>query len=90
MRGFGGDLLAERDAVGKRRQIVVVLQRVSGGDHPPELVEAEALDRRFGDQHMSLMRRIERAAEQADHHAAFDMGHAQIAAVHFAGRHVRA
>jgi hypothetical protein len=50
----------------QRRRVARVLQRVLRRQHPPDLVEAQPLQRQHGDVAMSLVRRVERAAEEPD------------------------
>ena len=50
----------------KRGPFLPVFQRIAGADHPEHAIKLEPLQRRFRHQHMPLMRRIERSAEQAD------------------------
>ena len=59
-----GDAFAER---GKPQRI---LQRIAGGDEPPHPIEPEPMHRQETGRAVRRMRRIERAAEQADAHAA--------------------
>ena len=79
MRGSPAISSDSRDALGKRRQLARVLQRIAGRDDPPELVERQPAQRDLGDQRMAGMRRVERAAEQPDLHAFLGMRHAEIA-----------
>jgi len=59
--GFGArDALAELAHAGGR------LQRILRCDQPPDFIEAETLQRLAADMQMALMRRVERAAKQAD------------------------
>ena len=57
-----------RHPVGHRRRLPR-LQRVAGGDQPPDLIQPKPLHRLARDMGMPLMRRIERPAQQADDHA---------------------
>src|SRR6187401_496232 len=61
-----GQFLRRRDALGKRRKPARVLQGIARGDEPPHAIEAEPLHRQQARRAMRGMRRIERAAEQAD------------------------
>ena len=79
MRGSLAIPLGKPDALGQRRQLARVLQRVAGRDDPPQLIERQPAQRDLGDQRMAGMRRVERAAEQADRHALLGMRHAQVA-----------
>ena len=54
------------DALGQRAQAARVLQRIAGRDHPPDAVEIEPPHGEQAGGAMRRMRRIERAAEQAD------------------------
>ena len=47
------------DPLGEWRKIPARFQRVARSDDPPYPVEAEAFQRKFGDQPMPLVRRIE-------------------------------
>ncbi|EGE58309.1 hypothetical protein RHECNPAF_33400114 [Rhizobium etli CNPAF512] len=86
---IGSHTLAFGNAFGQRCELVAVLQRIARGYHPPELVEAEALDGDLCDKRVALMRRIERTAEQADDHAAFAVRHAEVAPIQIFRRHVK-
>ena len=54
----------------QRQQGTAVLQRILRADQPPDLVQVQAFDRRQADEAVSLVRRVERSAEQADGAAA--------------------
>jgi hypothetical protein len=54
------------DTVAKFAHAGGCLQRILRRDQPPDLVEAEALQRLAADMQMALMGGIEGAAEQAD------------------------
>jgi hypothetical protein len=62
----------------ERRELACVLQRVAGGDDPPQLIQRQAAQRDLGHQRMAGMRRVERTAEQTDRHAFLGMRHAQV------------
>ena len=79
MRGSLAIACGKPDALGQRRELARVLQRIAGRDDPPQLVERQPAQRDLGDQRMAGMRRVERAAEQADRHALLGMRHAQVA-----------
>ena len=57
------------DSGGQRRQTARVLEWISGRDEPPDAVELETLQGKKGGAKMSLVRRIESSAEQANPHA---------------------
>src|ERR1700712_882965 len=59
-------------AVAQARHALRRFQRILRRHQPPDLVEAEPLQRHLADMHMAFMRRIERAAEQPDPHARRD------------------
>ena len=50
-------------------QPAVILERIARRQQPPDAIELQALDRKQADGAMRRVRRIERAAEQADAHA---------------------
>ena len=77
------------EAFGKWRQLLLALQRIARRYHPPELVEAQATQGDLGHEQVSRMWRIEGAAEETDHHAAFDMRHYCMAMGECRLRHVR-
>ena len=66
MRGWSASVLRRRDALGERRKPARVLQRIAGRHQPPDAVEVEPLHREQAGGAMRRVRRIERAAEQAD------------------------
>ena len=74
-RAGGGDALRERGEPAR------VLERIARRHQPPDPVEAEPLHRQQAGREMRLVRRIERAAEQADAHAGRVRGERE------AGRH---
>lgn len=74
-------LLAHGDAIAERREFSAAFQRVAGRHHPPELVEIQSAQGDLRDQKMPIMRRIERPAKEADHHATLDMRHIEISAI---------
>ena len=57
------------DSGGQRRQAARVLEGISGRDEPPDAVKLETLQGKKGGAEMSLVRRVESSAEQADPHA---------------------
>src|SRR4030095_9676534 len=59
-----------RDALFQRGEAARVLQRIARRQHPPDAVEIEAVPGEQAGGAMRRMRRIERAAEQADARAA--------------------
>jgi hypothetical protein len=59
-------------ALGKGRHALLLLERILGRDQPPDLVEAEPAQRLQADLEMTLMGRIERAAQQPDLEAGAD------------------
>jgi hypothetical protein len=61
-----GDHLCAGDALAQRAHAGRGLERILRRDQPPDFIKAEALQRLAADMQMALMRRIERAAEQAD------------------------
>ncbi len=65
-----GDFFGRGQAVGERGHALLGFQRVAGGDHQPELVEARMRDRLAGDVQVAFMRGVEGAAEDADAAAA--------------------
>src|SRR5262249_14871135 len=58
-----------QNALLERRQPARVLERIAGGYQPPDPIEIEALHRQQTGGEMRVVRRIERAAEQADAHS---------------------
>ena len=52
-------------------------QRIAGRHQPPDPVEAEPRQREAGNKRVALVRRIERAAEEADAHARRERGQAR-------------
>jgi len=61
------------EALRQRRSIGLAFQRILRRHQPDDAVEPQPHARRFGDMAMAFMGRIERAAEQADLHAAFQV-----------------
>ena len=61
-----GQCLGAGETIGKLAHAGDRLQRILRRHQPPDLVEAEPLQRLAADMEMALMRRVERAAEQAD------------------------
>jgi hypothetical protein len=57
------------DSLGQRRQAACVLERISRRNEPPNAVKLETLQGKKGGPEMSLVRRVESSAEQADPHA---------------------
>ena len=64
-----GDIKRGVGAFGKAMQPAVILERIARRQQPPDAIELQALDRKQADGAMRRVRRIERAAEQADAHA---------------------
>jgi hypothetical protein len=58
------------DSVNKRCQAARIFERVAGRDQPPDTVQPEPLEREECGCKMSLVRRVESSAKQADPHAA--------------------
>src|SRR6185503_9004318 len=54
------------EAILQRRHANAGLQRILRRDQPPHIIEAELFQRHLADMQMTLMGRIERAAEKAD------------------------
>ena len=54
---------------GERRQLARVLQRIAGGDEPPDAIEPQAPQGEQARRSMPVMGRIETAAKEADAHA---------------------
>ena len=69
MRGWPASARAAAMRLRSGVQSARVLERIAGRHQPPDPVEAEPLHRQQAGGAMRLMRRIERAAEQADAHA---------------------
>ena len=65
-----GDAARGCQALAERRHAALRLQRIAGRNQQPHLVQPQPPPRDFNDVAMTFMRRIERAAEQADAHAA--------------------
>ena len=63
---IGADAPRAGDTCFQRRRALYRLQRILRRDQPPHLVEAEALQGFEADMAVARMRRVERAAEQAD------------------------
>jgi hypothetical protein len=57
------------DAGVERRQARQRLQGIAGCHQPPDAVEREPAQRKPGDERMPLVRRVERAAKEADAHS---------------------
>ena len=65
-RVTGRDPPRLRQPFDERRHAGDRLQRVLRRDHPPDLVEAEAAQRQLAEMQVTLMSRVERAAQQPD------------------------
>lgn len=63
------DLARRRNARGERGQSVRIFQRIAGRDEPPQPIEPQPRERNAGNKRVAFVRRIERAAEEADAHA---------------------
>ena len=64
-----GDLSRRVGALGEIVQPVGILEGIAWGQQPPDAVEFQALECKQADRAVRGVRRIERAAEQADPHA---------------------
>jgi len=73
-RGAAGLGLGRGEAGGKRRHARFGLERVSGGDQPPDLVQPQCPQRREADSPVRAMGGVERAAEEAGFRAGADQG----------------
>ena len=62
------------DALGKRRQFGMILEWITGGYHPPDLIQLAADQRCLAHMEVAFMRRVERSAKQADALATLHMG----------------
>ena len=69
MRGSSAILRAASARSSRSCKSAVILERIARRHQPPHAVELQPLDREQADGAMRDMRRIERAAEQADAHA---------------------
>ncbi len=78
-RRVSGERAGGFDAFLERRQAAVVLEWIAGRDQPPDAVEAEPLSGEQAQRAVGVVRRIERAAEQTDAHAAGDGRQADVA-----------
>ncbi len=66
---MAGEFAAEADALAKRSKPAVLLQRVAGRHHPPDLLQLQPLERVEADEPVRGVWRIERAAEKPNPHA---------------------
>ncbi len=71
----------------RQRRGAVALQRVARAHQPPQPVKPEAAQRLAADMDMSLMGRIEGAAQKADHLTGTREGQAVGHALSLAARH---
>jgi len=61
-----GDAARRREPLRQRRHATLRLQRIAGRNHQPDLVEPKPPQCQLGHMAVAFMRRIERAAQQAD------------------------
>ena len=68
--GMAGEGAGGVHPLGNGRQKSVVFQRVTRRHEPPDAIQLEAFEGDETDEQMGLMGRVERAADEADAHAA--------------------
>src|SRR5688572_22802239 len=61
-----GHQLAADEPLFQRRHVACRFERILRADQPPDVIEAEQLQRQQADMAVAVMRRVEGAAEQAD------------------------
>lgn len=64
--GVAGRMPGGSHPVGERRHAGLWLQGILRRDHPPDLIQAESLQRLAGDVQMSVMGRVEGPAQQTN------------------------